>query len=114
MKKWLCIVMLLVGSLAHAQQQVHLKLTRHYLNIPIGRQARMKLLELKSGDKILREIPVQLAEDSIDYWIFVDVSDLKGRQVTLEGPSTAKALQRIYEADTIAGADNLYHERDRP
>lgn len=106
--------MLLVGALAHAQQQVHLKLTRHYLNIPIGRQSRMKLLELRAGDKVLREIPVQLAEDSIDYWIFVDVSELKGRQVTLEGASTAKALQRIYQADTIDGADSLYRESNRP
>jgi fructan beta-fructosidase len=106
--------MILVGFLAHAQQQVHLKLTRHYLNIPIGRQARMKLLEIRAGDKILRELPVQLAEDSIDYWIFVDISDFKGRQVTLEGPSTAKALQRIYQDDTINGADSLYHESHRP
>ncbi len=114
MKKLLSLLLLLVGFLVHAQQQVHLKLNRHYLNIPIGRQARMKLLELRAAGKVLREIPVQLAEDSIDYWIFVDVSDLKGRQVTLEGLATAKDLQRIYQDDAIAGADSLYHESNRP
>jgi fructan beta-fructosidase len=114
MKKWLYIVMLFVGSLAHAQQQVRLKLTRHYLNIPIGRQARMKLLELRAGDKILREIPVQLAEDSIDYWIFVDVSDLKGQTIGLSGMVSEGALKRIYQDDRINGADTLYAEGNRP
>jgi fructan beta-fructosidase len=93
---------------------VYLKLTRHYLNIPIGRQARMKLLELRAGDKILREIPVQLAEDSIDYWIFVDVSDLKGQKISLDGMASERALKRIYQDDRINGADTLYAESNRP
>jgi fructan beta-fructosidase len=114
MKKWLCIVMILVGFLAHAQQQVHLKITRHYLNIPIGRQARMKLLELRAGDKVLREIPVQLAEDTVDYWIFVDVSDFKGQTVSLGGTVSDRALKRIYQDDKINGADSLYAEGNRP
>lgn len=114
MKKLLLLLMLFTGPLSYAQQQVRLKLTGHYLNIPIGRQARMKLIELRAGGKLLREIPVQLAEDSVDYWIFVDVSDFKGRQITLAGPASEKALKRIYQDDNIAGADSLYHETNRP
>jgi sucrose-6-phosphate hydrolase SacC (GH32 family) len=113
MKKSLCLI-ILVSTLAQAQQKVRLTLTRHYLNIPIGRQARMKLLELRAGDKTLREIPVQLAEDSIDYWIFVDVSDLKGQKITLDGMASERSLRRIYQDDRIDGADSLYAESNRP
>jgi len=114
MKKLLSIVMIFGGLLAHAQQQVHLKLTGHYLNIPIGRQARMKLLELRVGGKLSREIPVQLAEDSVDYWIFVDVSEFKGQTISLGGTVSERALKRIYQEDRINGADTLYAEGNRP
>jgi fructan beta-fructosidase len=106
--------MILVGSLAQAQQQVSLKLTRHYLNIPIGRQARMKLVELRVGGKLRREIPVQLAEDSVDYWIFVDVSEFKGQTISLSGTVSERALKRICQDDRINGADTLYAEGNRP
>ena len=106
--------MIFGGLLAHAQQQVHLKLTGHYLNIPIGRQARMKLLELRVGGKLSREIPVQLAEDSVDYWIFVDVSEFKGQTISLGGTVSERALKRIYQEDRINGADTLYAEGNRP
>jgi fructan beta-fructosidase len=93
---------------------VELKITRHYLNIPIGHQARMKLIELRAGGKLQRELPLQLAEDTIGYWIYIDVSAFKGQKITLSGTVSQRTLQRIYQDDRINGADSLYKEGNRP
>jgi len=87
---------------------------RHYLNIPIGHQARMKVIELHAGGKLQRELPLQLAEDTIGYWIYIDVSAFKGQKITLSGMVSQKALRRIYQDDRINGADSLYKESNRP
>jgi fructan beta-fructosidase len=95
-------------------ESVELKITRHYLNIPIGHQARMKLIELHAGGKLQRELPLQLAEDTIGYWVYIDVSAFKGQKITLSGTVSRRALQRIYQDDQINGADSLYKEGNRP
>ncbi len=108
-----------VPQLACAQnlatpESVELKITRHYLNIPIGHQARMKLIDLRAAGKLLRELPLQLAEDTIGYWVYIDVSAFKGQKITLSGTVSLRALQRIYQDDRINGADSLYKEGNRP
>ena len=95
-------------------ESVELKITKHYLNIPIGRQARMKLIEMHAGGNLQREWPLQLAEDTIGYWIYLDVSAFKGQKITLSGTVSRRALQRIYQDDQINGADSMYKEGNRP
>jgi len=91
-----------------------MKITRHYLNIPIGREARMKLIKLSVAGKLEREFPVQLAEDTVGYWIYVDVSAFMGETVHLSCPAKAYSMARIYQADSINGSDSLYRESNRP
>ncbi|MDP4211843.1 MAG: glycoside hydrolase family 32 protein [Bacteroidota bacterium] len=101
-------------SIAGHGQQVNMKITRHYLNIPIGYQAKMRLMELQVDGKMKREFPVQLAEDSIGYWIYIDVSEFKGKKITIFCPAGENALKRIYQDDRINGADSMYKESNRP
>ena len=112
-KKLLLLVCLLAAHAAFAGQ-VTLKLTSRYLNIPIGRNTEMKEVQLKANSVTQLEFPVQLAEDTISYWIFIDVSAYQGQTVTLTGEASTYALSRIYQADTINGADSLYKETNRP
>jgi hypothetical protein len=112
MKKLLLSTLLLGPMFTWAQ--VTITITKHYLNIPIGNQARMKLLQLRTGSRVKLEMPVQLAEDTVNYWIFVDVHEFKGQKMVLAGPATATALKRIYQDDKINGSDSLYKETNRP
>ncbi|MBS1916410.1 MAG: 2,6-beta-D-fructofuranosidase [Bacteroidetes bacterium] len=96
------------------QAQVDMKITKHYLNIPVGVHARMKLVQLQVNGKMKREFPVQLAEDSISYWIFIDVSEFKNQKITIAAPAKEPWLKRIYQDDVINGADSLYKESNRP
>ncbi len=90
------------------------KIEKRYLNIPVGDRARMKLFKININGLSKREFPVQLAEDAVNYWIFIDVTEFKGKTITLSCPATEKALGRIYQDDRINGEDSLYKESFRP
>src|SRR5665213_914500 len=107
-------ILLCMCSVFSASGQVEMKINRHYLNIPVGHHARMKLVELRVNGKLKREFPVQLAEDSIGYWIYVDVSEFSGQKITISAPAKEQSLKRIYQDDRINGADSLYKESNRP
>jgi sucrose-6-phosphate hydrolase SacC (GH32 family) len=109
----LLIAFVFLAFVANASD-IKIKITKTYLNIPVGKQARMKLIKIYSGNKELREFPVQLAEQKVDYWIFIDVNEFKGKTITLTSYASTAALKRIYQADKIAGADSLYKESNRP
>ena len=89
-------------------------ITQQYLNIPISREAKMRVFQISVDGKLKREFPVQLAEGTIDYWSFIYVNEFKGQTITLSGPSTLVALNRIYQSNKINGEDTLYKERNRP
>jgi sucrose-6-phosphate hydrolase SacC (GH32 family) len=74
----------------------------------------MQVFQIHVDGVQLREFPAQLAEQSPDYWIFIDASQFKGQTITISGPSSQSALNRIYQSDKIEGASSLYKERNRP
>jgi len=89
-------------------------ISKHYLNIPVARASVMHVFQIQVDGVQRREFPVQLAENSPDYWIFIDVTEFQGQTITLLGPSSQAALDRIYQADKIEGASSLYKELNRP
>ena len=108
------IIFFIVSTFSAFSNELKLKITKPYLNIPVGYQARMKLMEIKINGKVQREFPVQLAEDTVNYWIYIDVTEFKGKSITLNSPASSKSLSRIYQDDQINGSDSLYKESNRP
>jgi sucrose-6-phosphate hydrolase SacC (GH32 family) len=108
----LFILLLLAGSLS-AQSRT-MVISKHYLNIPVARAGEMHVFQIQVEGVQKREFPVQLAEHAPDYWIFLDVSEFKGQTIVLSGPSSQAALEGIYQADKIEGAESLYKESNRP
>ena len=110
-----CLIVVFVFSFSPLfAQQLEMKITKPYLNIPIGNKVRMKLMELHVNGKMRREFPVQLAEDTIGYWIYIDVTEFKGQTITITCSANSKDLKRIYQDDQINGSDSLYKESYRP
>ncbi len=95
-------------------QSRQLHVTRRYLNIPIGRQARLRTFVISESDDAKRTVPLQLAEDQVDYWIYLDIAEFKGKTITISGAATQPSLDRIYQAATIRDSATLYQEADRP
>jgi fructan beta-fructosidase len=101
-------------SAAAQWTEVPMKITHRYLNVPVGYTSRMKMVELRVGGQMKREFPVQLAADTIGYWIYIDVSEFKGQRITIACPAGKDMIGRIYQADEINGSDSLYKESNRP
>lgn len=71
-------------------------------------------MQLIVNGKPQREFAVQLAKDTISYWVYADVTEFKGQKLKINYNSSVNALKRIYQDDTINGADSLYKESNRP
>jgi len=115
----LAIVFLFSGPSVLAQSRT-MDITQRYLNIPIERTSKMQLFQIAVHGTDQRQFAMQLARNSIDYWIFADVSEFKGQTITISGSSeqsdaSARGdLDRIYQSDKIEGASTLYKEPNRP
>ena len=108
------IIVFVFNTFTVISAEFKFKITKPYLNIPVGYGARMKLVEIFADGKRQRDFPVQLAEDTINYWIYIDVTEFKGKTITLSCPATIKSLNRIYQDVQINGSDSLYSESNRP
>ena len=108
------VTLLLFASFSLFAQSRTMYISKHYLNIPVARASEMQIFQIQVDGIQKREFPVQFAEHSADYWIFIDVSEFRGQTITLSSASSQATLGSIYQADTIEGADSLYKERNRP
>ena len=112
--KYGLIIIITICSRTVLGQSVEIKITKQYLNIPVAYTEKLRLIELKVNGKMQREFPVQIAKDTIGYWIYIDVSEFKGKTITITSSASQSAMQRFYQDDKINGADSLYKESNRP
>ncbi len=101
-----------VPGLFAQTREIHI--TQQYLNVPIGRQTKLRTFTLAENGVVKRTVPLQLADDHVDYWIYLDISEFKGQTVTLAGPATQPALERVYQDRNIRDAATMYTEVNRP
>src|SRR5436190_19177249 len=114
-KSKLCMVLLLSFSFFNlVAQGIEMKITGSYLNIPVGNDVRAKMMQLVVNGKLQRESAVQLAEDTVRYWVYADVSAFKGQKLKIKYDGSPSTIKRIYQDDKINGADSLYKESNRP
>ncbi len=113
------IAMLVAGmaftALIPAQaDEITLPITKKYLNLPVSHQVDRQVMTWEVGGKQERAFDIRLANATPDYWVFADVSALKGKTIKISYPGTATGLAKIYQDDVIAGQDSLYKENSRP
>lgn len=95
-------------------QDMSIKITKKYLNFPVShKQDRAKMTFQVDGKPDL-SVVIRLASGDTDYWVFKDVSDLKGKTIKIAYDGDKKGLSKIYQDDIIAGQDSLYKEKNRP
>jgi fructan beta-fructosidase len=89
---------------------------KRYLNIPVKNGAPKRRVRFEVGGETVREFDVELAEEKPDFWTFADVSSFRGKKLVVEVklPDGSKALEQIAPSDEIAGAADLYREKQRP
>ncbi|RVU02817.1 2,6-beta-D-fructofuranosidase [Mucilaginibacter limnophilus] len=93
---------------------IRIKITRRYLNFPISQSQDRGIMQFKINGKTERTFKIRLAAGEPEYWVFSDVSNLKGKTITISYDGNKAGLSKIYQDDRIAGQDSMYHEKNRP
>lgn len=104
--------MLLSGSVY--AKEVTMKITKRYLNIPVSMQEDRASMSFTVDGTPERKFNIRLAPSSPDYWVFCDVSAMKGKTLSIDYAGDNEGLSQIYQDDGIAGQDTLYREKYRP
>ena len=93
-------------------------LNKKYLNFPVKNGAKKRLIHLVINDKIVREFDIELAPDEPDFWVFLEIGELKGKKALLRidkyDPAKNKGFDSVYQADTYIGEEDVYREKLRP
>lgn len=114
MKKTIVLPLLTLLALPSAAAERTITVKGRYLNIPVSQSApRMRLMMEADGMDPMPFV-VRLTDGKPDYWVFKDLSRLKGKKLTVSGDISEEALGAAYVADTIVGASSLYAEALRP
>lgn len=103
---------ILVTSAMASEKTV--KITHDYLHLPVSHSVdRVRITLLPDGGEE-EPVNIRLAPGEADYWVFKDVSGLKGRNLRIEYPDGLKGIESIRQADTIPDASLIYKEKNRP
>jgi fructan beta-fructosidase len=93
-------------------------LTKKYLNFPVDDSAEQRLVSLVIDGHVLREFEISLAGEKEDYWVFLDVSEFKGKRALLKidryDSAKTAGFDKVFQANSFPGQDKLYKEKLRP
>lgn len=95
-------------------QDLTMKITKKYLNLPVSHQTDRAVMTFDIGGKQERAFDIRLAPENPDYWVFCDMSALKNKEIKISYNGNKAGINKIYQADEIAGQDSMYTETNRP
>ncbi len=93
---------------------ISFKVTKKYLNFPISHKEHRKKMTFEMKGQPDLTVVVRLTAGEPEYWMFKDVSQLKGKTLTISFEGDKSALEKIYQSDEIAGQETIYKEKNRP
>lgn len=109
----LCSLLPLCSTGAHAES-ITFKITKRYLNFPVSHGQQRHRMTFEADGEPALSVVVRLAPGEADYWVFRDVSALRGKTLRIGYDGAPEALGQVYQSDEIAGQDSLYREMNRP
>ncbi len=104
----------LAGTTAATGAEREIKITDNYLHIPVSHSRDRVRITMEAPGMELMPINVRITDGTPDYWVFKDVSALKGKKLKITYPDDVKGVDRITLAHELPDADEIYHEKNRP
>ncbi len=108
------MLVMLISVVSLKAGDISVKTSKRYLNLPVSSKVERAEMSFTVNGKTERRFDIRLAASDPDYWVFCDVSALKGKTLTISYPGNAPGLGKIYQDDRIAGQDSMYREKNRP
>ncbi|MCH9021466.1 MAG: GH32 C-terminal domain-containing protein, partial [Planctomycetes bacterium] len=87
-----------------------------YLNIPVKHGGKKRTVSIIIDGHKVREFAIELADNEVDYWVWLDVEAFRGKRATLKVNSLAiqsKALEMIYQDNKVNAPKGFYKEKNR-
>ena len=101
-----------------ADMERNIKLDKQYLNFPVKTGLNKRLMRMYIDGKLVREFTIEYAEKDEQFWVFMNVSEFKGKTATFSmlGKRTGdpNAMERITASSEPKEADSFYKEKLRP
>ncbi len=110
----LAIILAIVGQVSMFAGDITIKVTKQYLNLPVSHQEKRANMLIEADGRKITPFEIRLASSNPDYWVFYDLSPLKGKTIKISYEGNQAGLSKIYQDDVIAGQDSLYKEKNRP
>jgi len=93
--------------------EISINITKQYLNLPVSQQEERSKMTFSINDKVERSFVIRLSETP-EYWVFVDVSEYKGKTLIISYEGNTDGLRKIEQSDIPVGAQDFYKEENRP
>ena len=106
--------LLFSGSQLVLAQNISLKITKRYLNLPVSQADNRGTMQFNLQGKEERSFKIRLASGKPDYWVFCDMTALQGQTISINYDGKQDGMSKIYQDDKFAGQDSIYHEKNRP
>jgi fructan beta-fructosidase len=94
--------------------ELSINISSKYLNLPVSQETERSRMRFEAEGYSPLELVIRLAPAKPDYWVFLDVSEYKGKMLKISFTGNPEGLKNIYQDNVIAGADSLYSEINRP
>ena len=109
----LCLSLISLGPLNLLAAEHVLIAEKRYLNFPIKNGALKRTVTVAVEGQPVVTNEIELADADPDWWAFMDISDWRGKTVSVTAdklPDNSNAIAKIEQSDVIKGAENLYRE----
>ncbi|HWV71520.1 MAG TPA: DUF4980 domain-containing protein [Pseudosphingobacterium sp.] len=107
-------IFILSNSISIFAQEIVIKVNKRFLNLPVAQSQDRCNMQFTIGGQQERVFKIRLASGKPDYWVFVDLSALKGKTIKISYDGNNAGLDKIYQDDKINGEETAYKESNRP
>lgn len=95
-------------------KEISMKITHKYLNLPVAQGAGRSRMTLSVDGREVRSFVIRIPASEPDYYVFVDMSEFMGKDLTISYDAADRGLDKIYLSDEIDGHEVMYKEENRP
>lgn len=114
MKKILFVILLLSTYKNLFSAEITMLINKDYLNFPISNKQEREKMDFFPAEDQPWSVVIRLAKDKADYWVFYNVSHLKGKKITIKYAGDVSALNQVYQSDEPKDSESFYKESNRP
>ena len=93
-------------------QDLTMKITKRYLNLPVSHQVDRALMTFDVGGRQERVFEIRLASGKPDYWVFCDMSALKNKEIKISYTGNKTGINKIYQADETVRKSTILNVED--